>query len=116
MTTLYGISNCDTVRKARKWLEQNGVDFHFHDFRKEGLTEPQLLQLEQQLGWEVLLNKRSTSWRKIDKILQENIDRESAITLMLAQPTLIKRPVLEHEKGAMVGFKENQYQAFFNTP
>lgn len=114
MRTLYGISNCDTVRKARKWLEQNGLDYHFHDFRKDGLTETQLLQLEQQLGWETLLNKRSTSWRQLDKSQQESINRESALALMIAHPTLIKRPVLEQENGAIVGFKENQYQQFFN--
>lgn len=115
MVTLYGISNCDTVRKARKWLEQNEIDYRFHDFRKEGLTQNQLLQLEQQLGWETLLNKRSTSWRNIDKNEQENINKARAIALMLEQPTLIKRPVLEQESGAMVGFKENQYQQFFNN-
>jgi len=113
MTTLYGITNCDTVRKARKWLEQNLIDYRFHDFRKDGLTPTQLLQLEQQLGWETLLNKRSTSWRKVDKSQQENINKESALALMLDQPTLIKRPVLERENGAVVGFKEAQYQEFF---
>lgn len=115
MTTLYGINNCDTVRKARKWLEENSIDYRFHDFRKDGLTETQLLQLEQQLGWETLLNKRSTSWRQLDKKQQETIGKESALALMIEKPTLIKRPVLEHENGMMTGFKEAQYQQFFNS-
>ncbi len=115
MTTLYGISNCDTVRKARKWLEENSIDYRFHDFRKDGLTETQLLQLEQQLGWETLLNRRSTSWRQLDKSQQEKINKEAALALMVEKPTLIKRPVLEHKDGMMAGFKEAQYKQFFNN-
>jgi Spx/MgsR family transcriptional regulator len=115
MTTLYGISNCDTVRKARKWLEQNNIDYRFHDFRKDGLAETQLLKLEQQLGWETLLNKRSTSWRQLDKSQQEKVDKEAVLALMIEKPALIKRPVLEHANGMMAGFKEAQYQQFFNS-
>ncbi|WP_417225156.1 ArsC family reductase [Amphritea sp.] len=109
MTTLYGISNCDTVKKAQRWLTTNHVDFSFHDFRKNGLTETQLREWVAALGWETLLNKRSTSWRALSDEVKSNIDEASAIREMLATPTLIKRPVLSHAGGLLVGFKESDY-------
>ena len=114
MITLYGIPNCDTVKKAQRWLQANEVEFSFHDFRKDGLTEAQLNEWVATLGWEVLLNKRSTSWRALTDDVKNNIDEASAIREMLAAPTLIKRPVLATENGLKVGFKESEYSAQFN--
>ncbi len=113
MTILYGISNCDTVKKAQRWLTTNGVDFSFHDFRKDGLTEVQLREWVENLGWEALLNKRSTSWRALDDSIKNSIDETSAIREMLATPTLIKRPVLSLGDRVQVGFKESEYSALF---
>ncbi len=113
MTTLYGIKNCDTIKKARKWLEAHGVDYRFHDFRADGLDEKRLRGWVKQLGWETLLNRRGTTWRKLPEADREGIDAARAIELMLEQPALIKRPVLEHGKDVCVGFKEEEYGARF---
>ncbi|RTE66605.1 ArsC family reductase [Amphritea opalescens] len=110
MITMYGIPNCDTVKKAQRWLTANQIDFSFHDFRKDGLTEAQLREWIATLGWETLLNKRSTSWRALSDEVKNNIDESSAIREMLATPTLIKRPVLNHDGQFIVGFKESDYQ------
>lgn len=114
MTTIYGIPNCDTVKKAQRWLQANNVEFSFHDFRKDGLTEEQLREWVAALGWEALLNKRSTSWRALADDVKNNIDETSAIREMLATPTLIKRPVLATGSNYKVGFKESDYSALFN--
>jgi len=108
---LYGIKNCDTVKKARKWLEQAGLDYQFHDFRADGLNEQQLADWCGALGWEALLNRRSTSWRQLDDADKTDLDEARAKTLMLANPTLIKRPVLTTDAATMVGFKAEQYES-----
>lgn len=110
MTTLYGIPNCDTIRKARKWLAQQKVDYVFHDFRKDGLDEEQLSQWIKKAGWETLLNKRGTTWRKLDDETKNNVDEKSAIKIMLENPAIIKRPVLEAGKNLEVGFNEDRYR------
>lgn len=107
---LYGIPNCDTVKKARKWLEQQQIDYQFHDFRQQGLTPETVQQWCEQLGWEALLNKRSTSWRALDEADKTDLDANKAMALMLAQPTLIKRPVLNINGQYQVGFKDADYQ------
>ena len=112
-TLLYGISNCDTINKARKWLQQRGVEFEFHDYRKNGLDAAQLRSWEQQLGWEALLNRRGTTWRKLPEVLRESVDREQAIELMLEFPAMIKRPLLVKQDQLLLGFKPEQYDAFF---
>ncbi|MDO6562675.1 ArsC family reductase [Amphritea sp. 1_MG-2023] len=109
MITLYGIPNCDTVKKAQRWLTANHLDFSFHDLRKDGLSERQLREWVSALGWEALLNKRSTSWRALSDEIKTNIDEAAAIREMLATPTLIKRPVLSHDGSLLVGFKESDY-------
>jgi len=101
--TLYGIVNCDTVRKARRWLEENGIPYGFIDFRKEGLTRERLEAWVEELGWEALLNRRGRSWRMLPEAQRETIDRDSAIELMLANPTLIRRPVIETADRVAVG-------------
>lgn len=113
MITLYGIKNCDTVRKARRWLEANGVDFQFHDFRADGLDEATINAWLTTVSWEVLLNKRGTTWRKLDDRRKEQLDQTTAIELMLENPTLIKRPVLSDNTDCIVGFKEVEYSAQF---
>ncbi len=116
--TLYGIKNCDTVRKARKWLEQNNIEYSFHDFRSDGLEHPVVSAWARAVGWENLLNRRSTTWKQLGQELRENMDATSAIETMTTHPTLIKRPVLEHKKGAQkndiqVGFTPEHYQQLF---
>ncbi len=106
---LYGIKNCDTVKKARRWLEANDVDFQFHDFRVDGLDEATIQQWLTSVSWEVLLNKRSTTWKQLADARKAQLDQAIAIELMLANPTLIKRPVLCDSAGCMVGFKEADY-------
>ena len=107
---LYGIANCDTVSKARRWLNDAGSDYQFHDFRKDGITPEQINHWCDQLGWEKVLNKRSTSWRKLPKEQIENVDQQQAVALMAEMPTLIKRPVLVTDEWIELGFKAETYQ------
>lgn len=113
MTTLYGISNCDTVKKAIKWLKDQSIEYTFSDFRKDGLTAGQVKSWANALGWEALLNKRSTTWRQLPDADKAGIDEASAIRLMTENPTLIKRPVLEHGATTLIGFSEARYQELF---
>lgn len=110
---LYGIKNCDTVKKARRWLEANDIAFQFHDFRVDGLDEKTINHWLTSVSWELLLNKRGTTWRKLDDPRKEQLDQATAIELMLENPTLIKRPVLSDDSDCMVGFKEADYAAYF---
>lgn len=113
MTVLYGIANCDTVRKARKWLSSHDVDCQFHDFRKDGLTARQLRHWATVVGWETLLNRRGQTWRKLPDKDKADLNEANALKLMLAEPTLIKRPVLEMDSRVHVGFKDADYQSLF---
>ncbi len=110
MTTLYGIKNCATVKQARGWLEAEGIAYRFHDFRADGLSHGLLTKLEAALGWETLLNKRGTSWRKLAEDKREGLDRAKAMALMLEQPSLIKRPVLEAGTKILIGFTQDYYR------
>ena len=111
--TMYGIKNCDTIKKARKWLEAEGVDYQFHDYKKEGIQKDQLITWVDQLGWEVLLNKRGTTWRKLPDDVKDNIDESSAITVMLENTSIIKRPVLDTGNALLVGFSADEYAKHF---
>jgi arsenate reductase len=113
MTTLYGIPNCDTVKKARRWLAANGVEYRFHDFRKDGLSRTQLQDWTQQLDWEVLLNRRGTTWRSLPDNVREGINRTAALRIMLDHPAVIRRPVLEHAGHVSVGFDTASWQELF---
>ena len=113
MTTIYGINNCDTVKKALKWLNTNNIEFTFHDFRKDGLTEEQLNQFVEMSDWQLLMNKRSTSFRNLDDNIKQNLSDENCMFACLEQPTLIKRPVLIHNNQLFVGFKDKTYQEIF---
>lgn len=110
MHTIYGIKNCDTVKKARKWLDVHEIKYQFHDFRIDGLTAEMIDQWFKSVGWESLVNRRSTTWRQLTDAQKENIDEQSAAVLLLDNPTLIKRPVLENDSGIIVGFSETSYQ------
>jgi len=110
MITLYGIKNCDSVKKARKWLTENNCDYQFHDFRSDGITEALVQSFIAQSSWEALLNKRSTSWKQLDTADKENITEEKVIPLFLATPTLIKRPVLVADSHFFIGFNLEHYQ------
>jgi len=109
MTTLYGIPNCDTIKKARKWLKDNGIDYEFHDYKKQGVPEKELRAWVKKLGYGVLLNKRGTTWRKLDDETKDSVDERSAIQIMLENPSIIKRPVLVKNKTILVGFKVDEY-------
>ncbi len=112
--TLYGIRNCDTMRKARQWLDAHGVDYQFHDYRKDGLDEEQLRAWVDELGWEALLNKRGLTWRKLPPAVREAIDKESAIQIMRENPAIIKRPLLDLGDRRVVGFDEARYAELFS--
>lgn len=114
MINLYGIPNCDTVSKARKWLSEHGIDYHFHNFKKDGLQPDTLNQWLDAVGWEVLLNKRGMTWRKLPDEQKTGIDTAKAASIMLANTSIIKRPVLEVNGTIHVGFKAEQYQSIFN--
>lgn len=111
--TLYGIPNCDTIKKARAWLNDHGVEFDFHDYRKQGLDREQLQSMAAALGWEAMLNRRGTTWRALPDTVRERIDVESAISLMLANPAIIKRPILNKNGLLHLGFSAAQYQEIF---
>jgi len=112
---LYGIKNCDSIKKARKWLEKNAIDYIFHDYRADGLSHQQLVAFEQVLGWQALLNKRGTTWRKLDDAVKDSIEQQSAIELMLEQPAMIKRPLLDNNGELLLAFSEQSYQQAFNS-
>ena len=108
---IYGIKNCDTMKKARAWLEGHGIGYDFHDYRVEGLDRRLLQRWCDELGWEALLNKSSTTFRALPEADRQNLDRDKAIKLMLAEPTMIKRPVLDAGGKLMAGFKAERYEA-----
>lgn len=110
MIRIYGIPNCDTMKKARKWLDANNLEYEFHDYKKQGVPEKNLKLWVQTASWEVVLNKRGTTWRKLDDDIKNNIDENSAIQVMLDNPSAIKRPILEKDNMLLVGFKEDEYK------
>ena len=114
MITLYGIKNCDTVKKARRWLDDQGVDYAFHDFRQQGLTSAQVEAWLAELGWQDLVNRRSTSWKSLDEQTRESMDETGALAAILEQPTLIKRPLLDTGKQRFVGFSAASYEKIFS--
>lgn len=107
--TVYGIPNCDTVKKARVWLGTNGIAFDFHDYKKEGADAARLARWAAQVGWEKLLNRAGTTFRKLDDADKAGIDEAKAISLMAANPSLIRRPVVEVPGGILVGFKPDEW-------
>lgn len=112
MYTVYGIPNCDTVKKARTWFEKKKIPYVFHDYKKEGITATKLKQWCAQSGWETILNKKGTTWRKLDEVTQASVTTEKAAIKLLAENTsAIKRPVIEKGDAlVIVGFDETEYQ------
>jgi Spx/MgsR family transcriptional regulator len=114
MNTLYGIKNCDTVKKARDWLTSNDIAYSFHDFRADGLDKAQVESWIAEIGLENLVNKRSTTWKELAENLKQNFNEQNAIALIAEYPTLIKRPLLATDKQKHVGFKEAEYKKIFS--
>jgi arsenate reductase (glutaredoxin) len=114
--TLYGIKNCDTMKKARAWLDKRGVDYAFHDYKTAGIEREKLEQWCKKVGWETLLNRAGTTFRKLPDKDKNGLDAKKAMALMLAQPSMIKRPVLDYGGGELlVGFKPEIYSEAFTS-
>ncbi len=109
---VYGIPNCDTVKKARKWLETQEIDYTFHDYKKEGVDPDNLSRWADRVGWEVLLNRRGTTFRKLDERDRSDIDRDKALALMAQHPSMIKRPVMATDDSdrVLVGFASSEWE------
>jgi arsenate reductase (glutaredoxin) len=107
--TIYGIKNCDTMKKARGWLDSHGVAYRFHDYKTEGITNEMIKRWCNELGWETLLNRAGTTFRKLPDADKEDLDARKALALMLAQPAMIRRPVLDLGGKLLVGFKPDIY-------
>lgn len=110
---IYGIPNCDTMKKARAWLKENDIEYEFHDYKKAGIDEDTLRDWISLAGWEILLNRRGTSWRKVPQKMKDSIDEFAAIKLMLENPSIIKRPVLRMANHIEVGFNAEHYTKIF---
>lgn len=110
MTRIYGIKNCDTMKKAFAWLDEHGIAYEFHDYKKSGISIEKLKAWEKVLGWETLLNRRGTTWRKLDEDTQAGMNREKALVLMQEQISIIKRPILEHGKMILGGFEAKDWE------
>lgn len=109
--TMFGIPNCDTVKKARKWLEVQGIDYAFHDYKKEGADPVRLEAWVAAAGWEKVLNRAGTTFRNLPDADKADLDAAKAVTVMAANPSTIKRPVVEHPGGLLVGFKQAEWEA-----
>ena len=111
MLTFYGIPNCDTVKKARTWLDGRGVVYAFHDYKKAGIDEASLRRWTDRLGWETVLNRAGTTFRALSETDKTGLDQDKAIALMLAQPSMIKRPIVEGDGTLVAGFKPDLWEA-----
>ncbi len=114
-TTIYGIKNCDTMKKARAWLDQHGIAYSFHDYKSAGIEKDRLVRWSDKAGWESLLNRAGTTFRKLPDADKTSLTERKAIALMLAQPSMIKRPVLEVGAKLIVGFKPEVYEKQFGS-
>jgi Spx/MgsR family transcriptional regulator len=112
-TTVYGIPNCDTVRKARRWLDEHDIEYRFHDLRSDGIDPQELQRWLATLGWETLLNRRSSSWKALPEAAREGMDAARAAAQVLEMPTLIRRPLLDRDGELEVGFSPARYATIF---
>lgn len=110
IATVYGIPNCDTVKKARGWLDQHGIAYAFHDYKKQGAPAAQIASWVDQAGWETVLNRRGTTFRALPESDKSDLDAAKAVTVMAAHPSCIKRPVVEHAGGLLVGFDADAWE------
>ena len=107
---VYGIKNCNTVKKALDWLTENGIPFEFHDYKKQGITAEKLSEWAGRIGWEPLLNRKGTTWRQLEPEVRESVTgEEAALALMAAKTSVIRRPLIESDRGLLLGFDEAQY-------
>ncbi|ABR74175.1 arsenate reductase [Actinobacillus succinogenes] len=113
MMIVYGIKNCDTVKKALKWLTEHGIEYRLHDYRTEGLEPDFLARAEAQFGWQALVNKRSTTWRNLDENTKKTLDKPTALRVLTEHPTLIKRPIILQDDIALIGFDVKAYKQAF---
>ncbi len=113
MIVIYGIKNCDTMKKAFAWLEGHKVAYQFHDYKKEGIEKAQLEKWAKAVGWETLLNRAGTTFRKLPDNDKQGLNEKKAVGLMLAQPSMIKRPLIEKGSNLLVGFKPEDYMKLF---
>lgn len=113
MITVYGIKNCDTVKKALKWLTEQQIAHQLHDYRVQGLDLDFLNRAEAAFGWEALVNKRSTTWRNLDEATKKNLSKSTALSILAEQPTLIKRPIILQDHLALIGFDQSEYTKAF---
>ena len=106
MVRIYGISNCDTIKKTRTWLQNNAVAYEFHDYRKQGINKQLITEFLKHFDFEELVNRRGTTWRKLSDSQKQSLNKQSAIALMLEQPSIIKRPLLHNKNRWLLGFNE----------
>ncbi len=111
--TMFGIPNCDTIKKAKKWLQNANISFEFHDYRKQGVDRALVEEFCRHLGWEQVLNKRGTTYRQLSQQQKDNLDLSSAISLLVEHPAMIKRPILSVNNQFHIGFKAEQYNNIF---
>ncbi len=115
MIILYGINNCDTIRKARQWLDERAIAYEFHDFRQDGLNPVQLRAWVDELGWNKLINRRGTTWRNLPEITRNTMDETLALAIMEDQPSIIKRPLLDLGTRRVLGFDAEQWKTLFQN-
>ncbi|WP_404340326.1 ArsC family reductase [Pseudoalteromonas mariniglutinosa] len=113
MTIMYGISNCDTIKKAKKYLTDKQIEFTFHDYRKDGVDLAMVSEFAEHLDWQVLVNKRGTTYKQLSDQQKESLSKDSALALLVTQPAMIKRPVLVHNNKYYLGFKSAHYDEIF---
>ncbi|MDM9619412.1 ArsC family reductase [Rhizobium sp. S96] len=113
--TIYGIKNCDTMKKARSWLEEHAVAHDFHDYKAVGIDRAHLEKWTAEAGWETVLNRAGTTFRKLPEEARQDLDKDKAIALMIEQPSMIKRPVVEADGKLLIGFKPDSYADFFES-
>ncbi len=113
MTTMYGIPNCDTIKKARKWLSEHNIDYDFHDYKKQGVPTDVIKIAIEALGLDTVVNKRGTTYRKLDDTIKSSLNEDNALALLNDHASMIKRPILKTSNGILIGFKAEQYEAHF---
>ena len=113
MVTLFGLTRCDTMTRARRWLEAQGLEYRLHDYRQQGLSEAQVRAWAAELGWESLINRRGTTWRRLPAEVREALDEDAAVALLCAQPALLRRPLLDTGQVRHLGFSEAAYREIF---
>ena len=109
--TLYGIPNCSSVKKARAWLEERGIAYTFHDYKKAGADAKKLAAWSKAIGWEALINRSGTTYKKIPDHVKSNLDSKKVITLLIEYPSAIRRPIVEHAHGLLIGFRPEEWAA-----